>query len=558
MPVQQEVDPFEVESVEVDPSEVEETAPPGIASQLWQGAKASARGLAETLNPLPMLGGLVRHPLQTVQGVLQAQGAEGSKAVQALREGRYSEAAGHGLAYGLPLLGPAAAKAGEDIGAGKLAEGAGETAGLLLPFGLHAAGVGGAKTAPLGEIAKPGQELPPAIAPEQATAEAGAHKTLVQALKPPKRSFQFEDSLKRAVPEIAHEAALKGEPLTSVQHVVDHISSAKSRVWQQYEKFLGPGQAANGMIDGAAIADAIEGTISKRIAQENPALARAIKTRAAGYRRMIPLSEAEEFLQSANNELDTFYKKEKVGRDVAAKDPSTAPTLATADALRKGIYAKLDTLSGPGAAEVKKTYGALTAVENVARPRAIEIARKNPTTLAEQLNIPAAARDVAIGTLMGHPLPGVAAGVARAGVGTYMKFRSSPDQLVTRAFKTLGSKRSQLPEPTGPAGPSTSIQPAPPQIPAPPRLTQTAYRARDVGELGIPATDVPAHATMSLEEARAYAEHRGEMTGKPQEVIQVDLSGLSPQHYTSLPGPRGSAWVKFHKALPESAIRKLR
>lgn len=119
--------------------------------------------LGGALNPVTMAQGLygaVRHPLQTGQGIIAAGVSEAEKAAQAAREGRYSEMAGHGLAAALPVLGPAAAAVGEQIGGGDVAGGLGAATGLvggtLAPSALARRGV------PL--LAAQGRNVPAAVA----------------------------------------------------------------------------------------------------------------------------------------------------------------------------------------------------------------------------------------------------------------------------------------------------------------------------------------------------------------------------------------------------------
>ena len=73
-----------------------------IPGELWQSLKTLT-----TTNPATTLKNLY-------EGQLQQFDKAGADAAQ----GRYSEMAGHGLAGLLPLLGPAAARSGEDIGSG--------------------------------------------------------------------------------------------------------------------------------------------------------------------------------------------------------------------------------------------------------------------------------------------------------------------------------------------------------------------------------------------------------------------------------------------------------
>jgi hypothetical protein len=97
-----------------------------VASNAWQ-----------YLNPVAMVTGLyeaVKSPeavAHTLENIVQQQGAQIGKAAEAYREGRYPEMVGHGVAGALPLVGPAAAAAGEQIAQGDIAGGLGAGAGLV-------------------------------------------------------------------------------------------------------------------------------------------------------------------------------------------------------------------------------------------------------------------------------------------------------------------------------------------------------------------------------------------------------------------------------------------
>lgn len=89
------------------------------------------------LNPVSMVTGLyesVKSPeavAQTLENIVQQQGAQFGKAAEAGRQGRYAEMVGHGVAGALPLVGPAAAAAGQQIAQGDIAGGLGAGAGLV-------------------------------------------------------------------------------------------------------------------------------------------------------------------------------------------------------------------------------------------------------------------------------------------------------------------------------------------------------------------------------------------------------------------------------------------
>jgi hypothetical protein len=130
----------------------------GVDTQAAAPESATSRflgGAWKNLNPITALEGLysgVTHPLDTGKAILQAQGAELGKAADNFKQGRYSEAVGHGAAGLLPLIGPAAAAAGERIGSGDVAGGLGEATGLLAPI-VGPAAVRGASTAVRGGVA---------------------------------------------------------------------------------------------------------------------------------------------------------------------------------------------------------------------------------------------------------------------------------------------------------------------------------------------------------------------------------------------------------------------
>ncbi len=123
------------------------------------------------------------------------------------------------------------------------------------------------------------------------------------------------------------------------------------------------------------------------------------------------------------------------------------------------------------------------------------------------------------------------------------------------------------PTPAAPTGPpklwgkripseTPPASPAPAQASAPAPAPRYAFRARDVGEQGVPSQS-PSQATMSEGEARGYMQSRSEIQGKPQQLVRVNLSQLDPSDYQETPGPRGNSWIKFNRDLPESSVEPM-
>lgn len=108
----------------------------GVSNFVNSAVVEPVKGLLNAA-PIPQaLGGsgVVQGPVNAVKGLWQAHEQQYEKAKDLAKQGRYTEAAGHALATLVPILGPAAANAGERIASGDIAGGLGAGAGLLAPF----------------------------------------------------------------------------------------------------------------------------------------------------------------------------------------------------------------------------------------------------------------------------------------------------------------------------------------------------------------------------------------------------------------------------------------
>jgi hypothetical protein len=180
-------------------------------------------------------------------------------------------------------------------------------------------------------------------------------------------------------------------------------------------------------------------SIDKRTALHNPGLVEKVKATADTYRRPMGIDEAEDFLQSANKDLNSYYAKNKVGRQVALNDPEMSSTVAEAEKLREQLYAKMDETSGPGAAELKKQYGNLLNVEKEMSGRKLVADRQQPQSLNEQISTARAAFNIGKGIFTLSPSD-VAGGALEMGAAKWLKDRNSTDAMISRAFaKTAAS-----------------------------------------------------------------------------------------------------------------------
>ena len=151
----------------------------------------------EMLNPVSAAKGVydaVRHPIDTAANIYGASKAQAGQAIDMARQGRYVEAAGHAVGA-VPLIGPAAVEAGEQIAEGDIAGGLGKAAGMLAPFGAVSAARG----------------VKAAIPARAATAlEEGAASRIANVMRPEvgANKTRFGNIAERVAPDLAKNPAM--------------------------------------------------------------------------------------------------------------------------------------------------------------------------------------------------------------------------------------------------------------------------------------------------------------------------------------------------------------
>lgn len=194
----------------------QETAPipKELQPQQPQGSAVGrfASGLGEMLNPLTMAEGLyntVRHPIDTGKAIIGQQGEQFKKAKAAEAEGRTSEMVGHSIAAAIPILGPMAAAAGEQIGSGDIAGGMGKATGILAPV------VAG------GALARRGRKDP-------ALLQAEAEQIVADRVLAPGNP-KYKPGAREVAPELL-KRGVRGDRMSIQQFAEDLISDAGQRM----------------------------------------------------------------------------------------------------------------------------------------------------------------------------------------------------------------------------------------------------------------------------------------------------------------------------------------
>jgi hypothetical protein len=268
-----------------------------------------------------------------------------------------------------------------------------------------------------------------------------------RALKPYVRNRDFDKALNNGMPELYTQAKIMGKKVETVDDFLEVLKATKKRIWAPYEKFLGETKAT---IDGNAIAAAIRGAVAPRqIAMNTSRNAKGAEVLSAEIKKIynwadqykfkkMPLSQAEDYLQNVNAEIQSFYGKYPAARHAALEaDVPMAAAVKEAEALRKAIGEVIEK-SHP---KVKQIYGALSNLEQEAYRRVNVAKRLAPESLVEQMSKVHAVGEFAWGVARGHPLEAVAAlakGQAYVKAAKIIKERNTSDYLIKKAFADFG------------------------------------------------------------------------------------------------------------------------
>lgn len=346
--------------------------------------------------------------------------------------------------------------------------------------------------------------------------------SMMRAIKPTNSKTDFPRTLASAGPDLQAHAQATGSPITNIAELVDAIPQAKKGLWQQYQAKLGPNAQAT--IDGNAVADAMVKNIDQRTRVQNPQLVKQIESTADTYRKPLTLADAEDFLQSANNELHSYYAKNKVGQQVAAKDPTTGHVVAEANALRSALYDKLDELAGPGTADLKRRYGALSDLQEEALRRKNVADRQSQVGTMASLGKIGGIAKIAKGVMTLDPAD-VASGLAEGALGQRISNLNNTDWLINNAFNGPKSFGANSPR-------TITVNPsAPPSVPSSPQritgISQIGARP------GINPTEIVGNAGAKFVGVqKGYGIRPDQVLFQPKTggtTLAIDIDKLSPE-----------------------------
>lgn len=431
----------------------EDATPPSIADNLLTVGKTAAsdvyHGLLGIFRTATAPGDAFSNLIQSQ--VVDPASDQFKKSVQAFKDGRYSEAVGHAAATVLPVVGPMAADVGDLIPQTQTGtpEERSKAAGHILAIVGQAAipemaekgvrAITGADALPAVEAATRARATDtPAPGTGQFTAD-------VMKAAPPSNAAPYSPAtINRAAPYLAAEHA--SAPVTTAAEAVDAGNSARVQIEQKISNVIDAFPHATIDIDPI---DAARTALSKTVGAMG---AKATDVTAGlkaldGYNLSpdMPLRAAE----NARNRLNAENDADLAGSDsdvatALRSNPAFAARYAAVQALRDGIYQKLDDLGVPGVQDLRRDEGAVIQMTEAFRRQQYKGSTNAPGTGNSSIPAQIARRALpVIGAAAGEYLaPGVGGVIAGGVIGQGAAKMLAPDNLtrdaaIARAFNNL-------------------------------------------------------------------------------------------------------------------------
>ena len=391
-----------------------------MAGQAWRGTKELVGGLYQMGKDVLFPEGATESEKLSYLAhkyIIDPAKAEDEKAKTAATP---AESIGRSVAAAIPLVGPWAASLGEQAGTGDVGGALARGGTQVLASELGGKAIKGAK-----EFVKQGTK---GVA--RATGAGGftPPEALEKAGRPAVYERHFKENVERALPRLIDENKL--EPIKDPEGMSDAAHSAANKLWEQ-EAQPQVDRHADELMTGKDAADAIRNGVDEGTRDLFPDQAQEADALADKIDGFMSLRKSAAYLKTLNAQLKSYYRMDPQARYAKGMTDSKISGMENAaDALRDGIYSRLEQLGEQDPAGLRKQYGALKQIERVFEKRAIVHGRQAPLTLPQAIG--------AIVGVAGHPLA--------AGVPLLTKYLNAPETLIRGAVKELAAPTKPLPK----------------------------------------------------------------------------------------------------------------
>ena len=329
----------------------------------------------------------------------------------------------------------------------------------------------------LGELARKGVETYPAVksafdarkAAKYGAAQQANLSSLMKAIPPTKSAAYSPDTLKRATPYL--EAEHRANPIQNVESLRDSIDSAVTQIEEHIGQYVNA--YPNDFIETnplASVRRALSGNPRSSAMQEG---IKAVSD--LGLDKPLTVAQADAIRLQLNAENKAVLKKNNYDVSTARRaDPAFAAREAASEALRDGVYNKLEARGVEGVRELRLDEGALLQFRNAVNNQIFAGDRAVAGTGASGPVRRMVGRGVRLGsTAAGATVAGPTGAVGGAMIGEELsRMVSRPnatrDAIVAKVFERLNTGQT----PQFPAMPKRPVIRG--ELPAPARPMQSA------------------------------------------------------------------------------------
>lgn len=298
---------------------------------------------------------------EAMGGMIAPQIAEAKKVMPLIGQGRDVEAVGHGLAAALPMLGPVAAQAGEELGRGEYGAGLAHATEALVPA-----------VAPeiLGRVREGLRGTPEQLATKGTQGLSEALQT--PAGKGGIRAAEMDRNIQIAqsdISKLAREQPLTAKGAERFHEMAEKIGEHQDKLWDEGHK---PGieRHANAPIDQANLVSAGQAAITAEAADAAPAEAAAAqKWLETGINKARSLESLDKLVREINDDLR--------GKDVLNRYGPLQIRVrqAVVKAARGEIDRTLESFGEQGVRDINQRWGALDKIKDRLEERAVQEGR---------------------------------------------------------------------------------------------------------------------------------------------------------------------------------------
>lgn len=263
----------------------------------------------------------------------------------------------------------------------------------------------------------------------------GAEQAATMAFRPRNSKTNWQAEVQSALPDARRAADTLGIDTNgmTLDDALKAVQQAKKDVWGEYQQqFLDP--SSDHSVSAQPIANALRAQVTDMMREQQPGLAKKIEQIAQTYDgRNLTVQELQDRVSQLNNQTRSIEARYITDKRAAKQAPQNAYVFAQRDGLRTLLDSAIEAEAGPGGADLRKRWGALTSLEDVISRRIPVAERQAPESFPKTMAKAYAAGRIVRGMFTFNPADILEGGVSLLSQRHSAKL-NDPDYLTQVAF----------------------------------------------------------------------------------------------------------------------------